>query len=94
MNSTDYLLAKAQISLSHLMSGGFLAVIFVLIFFHRDLDDTSKTLLTGLAGVLGTIVTQQNGYWFQRQRPHTQTDGDSEVPTKPANPASTGVSPK
>ena len=90
MNDTDHLLARAQVSLSHIMAGGFLAVIFVLIFFHAMLDDTSKTLLTGLAGVLGTIVTQQSGYWFQRQRPHTPTD-DNSNPTQA--PQGSGVKP-
>jgi len=78
MNDTDNLLSKAQISLSHIMALGFLGVIFTLIFFHASLDETSKTLLTGLAGVLGTIVTQQSGYWFQRQRPHTLEDGTDD----------------
>ena len=79
----ETLLAKAQISLSHIMAVGFLGVMFVLIFYHSQLDETAKTLLTGLAGVLGTIVTQQSGYWFQRQRPHTSQDSDADTDSNP-----------
>lgn len=83
---TDYLLAIAQILLASIMAMGFLAVIFVLIFYHATLDQGTNTLLTGLAGVLGTIVTQQSGYFFQRQRPPGTPD-----PAPPSAPTLTGV---
>jgi hypothetical protein len=83
---TDFLLAIAQILLAFVMALGFLAVIFVLIFYHGALDQVTNTLLTGLAGVLGTIVTQQSGYFFQRQRPPTLPD-----PSPPGAPTLSGV---
>jgi len=83
MNRVDVLLARAQVGIALLMAAGFLGVIYVLIFYHGTLDDTSKTLLTGLAGVLGTIVTQQSGYFFARHRPNEAP----EVPTPPQTAA-------
>ena len=82
MNPLDLFLARVQAWLASLMALGFLGLIFVLIAFHASLDETAKTLLTGLAGVLGTIVTQQSGYFFARHRPPTELDnGDDQNPT-------------
>ena len=50
---------------------------------HEVFTPDGRAMLTGLAGVLGTIVTQQSGYFFARHRPPTGSDDD--VP--PAVPA-------
>jgi hypothetical protein len=97
----DFILAIAQVFLGILMAGGFLGVIYTLIFFHGTLDPVSNTLLTGLAGVLGTIVTQQSGYFFQRNRPPTLPDPSTTssttttttTPTPTLVPKGTGVVP-
>jgi len=68
MSDLDLLLAKAQVGLAVLMSLGFLATLFVLILLHNTLAPVENSLLSGLTGVLGTIVTQQSGYFFARQR--------------------------
>jgi hypothetical protein len=90
---SDFILAIAQVLLGFIMAMGFLGVIFVLIFYHQSLDQGTNTLLTGLAGVLGTIVTQQSGYFFQRQRPPTLPDPDrtSSTTTSSTTPAPTIV---
>jgi len=77
------MLARAQIWLASLFALGFIGVIFTLIFFHEVFTPDGRAMLTGLAGVLGTIVTQQSGYFFARHRPPTGSDDD--VP--PAVPA-------
>ena len=94
-STSDFILAIAQVVLGFVMAAGFLAVIFVLIFYHGSLDQSTNTLLTGLAGVLGTIVTQQSGYFFQRQRPPTLPDPDRTTSTSTVSttPAPTVVPP-
>jgi hypothetical protein len=80
VNTVDQLLAKSQVRLAYLYGVGFIGLIFVIIFWHKELDKDSYAMLTGLAGVLGTIATQQNGYFFQRQRPHNTMDtGDDPL---------------
>lgn len=92
---SDFILAVAQVLLGFVMAMGFLGVIFVLIFYHQSLDQGTNTLLTGLAGVLGTIVTQQSGYFFQRQRPPTLPDPErtSSTTTTTTTPKPTIVPP-
>jgi hypothetical protein len=79
MNAVEVLLARSQVRLAYLYGVGFIGLIFVIIFWHKELDKDSYAMLTGLAGVLGTIATQQNGYFFQRQRPHNPTDEDDPL---------------
>lgn len=79
----DLLLARAQVWLATLFSMGFIGVIFTLIFYHQNFTPDGRAMLTGLAGVLGTIVTQQSGYFFARHRPQTPIDGkddDDNIP--------------
>jgi hypothetical protein len=83
MNAVEVLLARSQVRLAYLYGIGFIGLIFVIIFWHKELDKDSYAMLTGLAGVLGTIATQQNGYFFQRQRPHNPMDNGDD-PLDPA----------
>lgn len=81
MNDSDLLLAKAQVGLAVLMAIGFLATLFTLVAVHNTLAPVENSLLSGLTGVLGTIVTQQSGYFFARQRPHAIADDSDDSPT-------------
>ena len=82
-NKVDTLLARAQVGLAFFFSAGFIGCLFVLMLLHNQLDTDAKTLLTGLLGVLGTIITQQSAYFFARHRPPTVEDADVPDPTNP-----------
>lgn len=68
MKDADLLLVRAQVGLAFFFSFGFIGAVFVMVFFNGTLSQTANTLLTGLLGVLGTIVTQQMNYFYARQR--------------------------
>jgi hypothetical protein len=87
MNDNDLLLARAQVGLAFLMALGFLSTLFVLIAVHNELAPVENSLLSGLTGVLGTIVTQQSGYFFARQRPHALADDTDDSPAPLAQPS-------
>ncbi len=48
---------------------GFLGLLFAIVLGFAHLDGTSEKLAYTMLGVLGTIVTQQAGYFYARQRP-------------------------
>lgn len=90
MNSCDrdLILARAQVGLAFFFAGGFLGCLVILFFNHATMTPQELTIVTGLTGVLGTIVTQQSGYFFARQRPHIPTDGidSNPLPQPKENP--------
>jgi hypothetical protein len=49
----------------------------MLVFFHSNLSETANTLLTGLLGVFGTVLTLQQNYFFARHRPASTDDETS-----------------
>ena len=49
---------------------GFIGLLFVIVLGLAHLDGTSEKLAYTMLGVLGTIVTQQAGYFYARQRPN------------------------
>lgn len=75
----DKLTAYAQVWLATLYALGFLIVLGLLIFLPLQPDDTTKTLLLTMLGVLGTLATQQSSYFFARQRPGSDPEGKPEV---------------
>ena len=68
MTPLDLLIARTQRHLTFIYWLLFAAVLGALIFVPRPLDDSVKTLLITMAGILGTLVTMQNQFWFARQR--------------------------
>ncbi|MDE2103827.1 MAG: hypothetical protein KGL39_41705 [Patescibacteria group bacterium] len=91
MNAVDWLLAKAQVRLATITLLGFLAMLGALLwllnFSAAKPSPDLIALVSTATGVLGTIATQQSGYFFARHRP--QSDGDDVNPTGPAAPATT-----
>lgn len=75
--NTDHLLARAQVGMAFLFALAFIAVLLVLLLSLtgvHELAPSVNTLLTGLLGVFGTIITLQQNYFFARQRPTTLPD--------------------
>lgn len=70
----ERLLARAQVWLATVTLFGFLGCLYILFFNHQQMSAQDIGILSALTGVLGTIATQQNGYFFQRQRPTLPTD--------------------
>jgi hypothetical protein len=68
MSDVDKLLARAQVGMAFMFAVGFISVLLVLVFWAKDLPPIVNTLLTGLLGVFGTIVTLQQNFLFARQR--------------------------
>lgn len=97
MNDLDILTAKTQSSLTRITLVGFLLMLAALLVLLclPDLKPSANlvALVSAATGSLGTILTQQNGFWFARHRPSSQPDqnGSSGVepsnPTQPAEPA-------
>lgn len=85
-DQVDVLLARAQVGLAFFFSLGFLTLLFVLIFFRRDMSPPESQILTGLLAVLGTIVTQQSAYFFARHRQPTSADSEDDGPLGPPSP--------
>ena len=78
------LLALAQVGLFFLSLAGFLGILFVVVLRISKLDSTTEKLAYTMLGVLGTIVTQQAGYFYARHRPQ---DSDPPNPTEPPKAA-------
>lgn len=71
MNQVDVLLARAQVGLAFFFAAAFVAVLIMLfmgIAGIAALPESAIQLLVGMAGVLGTIVTLQQNYFFARHR--------------------------
>ncbi|MGH8217320.1 MAG: hypothetical protein ACREUT_01935 [Steroidobacteraceae bacterium] len=95
MNDIDLLTAKAQVSLTRLTLIGFLMMLAVLLLLLAipEVKASSEiiSLVSAATGSLGTILTQQNGYFFARHRPSASTQPPAEhtpiPPMQPAQPA-------
>jgi len=74
-------LALAQILHFTLALAGFIGLLFVIVLGWAHLDGTSEKLAYTMLGVLGTIVTQQAGFFYQRQR---ETPADTPPIPAPA----------
>jgi energy-coupling factor transporter transmembrane protein EcfT len=86
MNDIDTLIAKTQAKLAFLFGVAFIFVLLMLIFVLAlwalkvltEPPTSILSLLTGLLGVFGTIVTLQQNYFFARHRPPTAADNDDD----------------
>lgn len=68
MNALDDLIARTQRTITYAYCALFAGAIAALLFLPKPLDDSTKTLLITLLGVLGTLITMQNQFWFARSR--------------------------
>jgi hypothetical protein len=68
MSPLDALIARAQRNITYAYIVLFAGAIAALLFLPRPLDDSTKTLLITLLGVLGTLVTMQTQFWYARNR--------------------------
>lgn len=94
MTELDKLIAHTQRNVTYAYWVLFAVVIGTLIFLPRPLDESIKTLLITLAGILGTLVTFQNQFWFARSRTAgvpdpTTTTTTTEVKTPSTTPGVT-----
>jgi hypothetical protein len=84
MKDVDLLLARAQVGLAFFFALVFAATL-ILLFMGvagiTDLSDAAMQLLVGMAGVIGTIVTLQQNYFFARHRAPTIEPTPSPTPT-------------
>lgn len=96
MNTLDQLIATTQRNITYAYWALFGLALLALMFLPRPLDESTKTLLITLLSVLGTLITQQNSFWFARQRlagvpdpqaTTTTTTGDSLETTTTVTPA-------
>lgn len=86
----DLLIAKTQRNISYLYWLLFAGALIALMFLPKPLEDSTKTLLITLLSVLGTLITQQNSFWYARSRaggipdPNTTTTVQStQITTTP-----------
>ena len=94
MTDLDLLIGRTQRNLTYVYWFLFSGVLAALIFIPRPLDDSTKTLLITLAGILGTLVTMQNQFWFARTRAAGVPDPTTTTVTTPSateNPPSVAV---
>lgn len=92
MDNVEIILAKAQINLTKITLLGFLLVVIILlaILVWPNLKASQEivSLVSMAVGSLGTILSQQNGYFFAR---HRQAPALPEIrppnPIQPASPA-------
>jgi hypothetical protein len=96
MTMLDLLIAKTQRNITYAYWALFSSALLALFCLPRPLDDSTKTLLITLLSVLGTLITQQNSFWFARHRPGgipdpqattTTTTGDLRETTTTVAPA-------
>jgi hypothetical protein len=74
MYDVNRILARAQVGLTFTFTFGFFAMLFLLMYLHKDMSTTEVTILTGLVSVLGTLLTQQIMFFFGRPRPTALPD--------------------
>lgn len=74
MNPLDEMLAKIQRNITYGYMILFGACLGAFIFLPKPLDESIKAVLIGLTGVLGTLITMQNQFWFARSRSATVPD--------------------
>ena len=87
MNYIEKLLAWAQVVFFTISLVGFIGILYVVVLGSAKLDPTSEKLAYTMLGVLGTIVTQQAGYFYQRHRPQALPDPPDQTPTSPPQAA-------
>jgi hypothetical protein len=68
MNAMDLFIARTQAWTFVLWSMAFLGFLYVIVFFHTQLDDTIEKLVYVMLGVIGSKVGEQSSFFFQRQR--------------------------
>ncbi len=86
MNNLDLLVGQTQRNLTYAYWALFGGVLAALIFLPRPIDESIRTLLITLAGVLGTLVTMQNQFWFARPRVAGVPDPTTTVTTSTGMP--------
>lgn len=95
MSDINLLLARAQIDIMKITLGGFLfmlcALLAILIVPNLRASTSPEVvaLVSSAVGVLGTILTQQNGFFYARPRHQEPNDlgSDNPDPTAPVQPA-------
>jgi hypothetical protein len=74
VNEIDLILARAQVRMATMTLMMFFIVLMTLLLSLTkaiSIGNEANILLTAMTGVLGTIVTQQQGYFFARHRQPT-----------------------
>ena len=91
MDDVEALLARAQVSITRITLIGFLVMLLMLLILlvwpGIKASPEIVSLVSAATGSLGTILTQQNGYFFQRQRPHSTDDPPDPNPIQPPQAA-------
>ena len=88
MNSTDQLLARAQVGLAFFYGVIFVAMFVSLALFWEKLTKFDVGLLTMFATGAMNQSKDAASYFFARHRPPTSTDDDpASTPTSPVIPA-------
>lgn len=97
MNDLDLLIARAQIAIAKRTLSGFMVMLILLLVLlvwpEIKASPEIISLVSAATGSLGTILAQQNGYFFARHRPPTELDGDSSPPLVSSPPANPAISP-
>lgn len=91
LTANELIIGHAQVWLFFVSLIGFVGLLYILVLGRSKMDDASEKLAYTMLGVLGTIVTQQAGYFYARQRP---TDGTQPNPTTVITPSSIAAKPK
>ncbi len=84
MKELDLLLARAQVRMATLTLAMFFIVLMTLLLSLTQtisITNEANILLTAMTGALGTIVTQQQGYFFARQRGPANDPAPVAAPT-------------
>lgn len=94
MDAVDKLIANTQRNVTYLYMALFAAAIAGLIFLPKPLDDSVKTILITMLGILGTLVTMQNQFWFARPRSAGVPDPTVITTTSPPGQTVSVTNPK
>jgi hypothetical protein len=91
LKDLDTLIGSTQRNITYVYIALFAGALAALLFLPRPLDESTKTLLITLLGILGTLITQQSNFWFARQRtagvPDPSTTTTSTTTTTTPTPA-------
>jgi hypothetical protein len=95
MKEIDLIFARAQVGLANRTLIGFLVMLFILLLllalpsiFGPAIKASPEiiSLVSGAVGSLGTILAQQNGFFFARHRQNGLPEPSDPVDTNPTSP--------